>query len=218
VHLVGLAVGTGAGHGELLTDRPEAEQTNAELALDALGAVCLETSFDRIADVRAYIAKIRDAIVISGYTLPVIAHHQVMLTPFPTPGDVDLPGTGVNAVFHELSHRFERIALRQRDDGDGVPIVTDTKPSGVPWLAGSFPGFGHVSLRFRRSSSGPLRPAYKFGLGMDSRPNRLIKTSVDRKNSIPKWSIRSTNAVLILSAAQSLPKNAPTRPAVRLKI
>lgn len=72
-----------------------------------------------------------------------------MLTEFRTAENFDLPRAGVDAVFDELSHRVERIALRQRDNGDGVPVVTDTKLPGNAGLAGFCLGLGHVILRFR---------------------------------------------------------------------
>src|SRR5215469_378780 len=49
-HLIGALIRARAGHGKRLADRPEAEQPNAELALDPVGAALLETALDRVAD------------------------------------------------------------------------------------------------------------------------------------------------------------------------
>ena len=207
VHLVSLAIAPRRGHGELLTHRPEAEQAYAELALDAFGAVCLETTFDRIADVGAHVAKIRNALVISRYALTVIADRQVMVTPFPTTGDIDLPGTCVDAVLDELGHCFERIALRQRDDGDGVPVVTDTKPPGVARLAGFSPGFrhrGHAICKAHPGREGGIQIRPLNGFSLESTHQDPCRSD----NSTHEWNRESITTIPSLSPVHSLARNA----------
>jgi hypothetical protein len=51
VQPLSLAVGRAGGEGELLPDGPEAQQADAELALDAVASLLLEPALDRVADV-----------------------------------------------------------------------------------------------------------------------------------------------------------------------
>jgi hypothetical protein len=55
-----------------------------------------------------------------------------------------MPGTRINAVFHKLGHRFQRIALGIGDDADGVPMIGNAKLSGTRFLFSPFlRRFGH---------------------------------------------------------------------------
>jgi hypothetical protein len=48
----------------------------------------------------------------------------------------------IDAVFHKLGNRLQRIVLRQSDDGDSVPVFADSELAAVR----RFPGFGASSL------------------------------------------------------------------------
>ena len=50
--------------------------------------------------------------------------------------DRDGARLGVDAVLHQLGNRLQRAALRQRDDGDGIPVIADLQPAARSgWLA-----------------------------------------------------------------------------------
>jgi len=51
----------------------------------------------------------------------------------------------VDAVLDELGHRFQRIALRQRDDRNRVPVVADAEIAAGGYLCGLFDATGHVA-------------------------------------------------------------------------
>ena len=38
-----------------------------------------------------------------------------------------MPGAGVDAVFHEFRDGLEGIRLRERKDGDGIPMIADAE-------------------------------------------------------------------------------------------
>jgi hypothetical protein len=62
--------------------------------------------------------------------------------------DDDMAGAGVDAVLDELGDRFQRIVLRQCNDGDGVPIVADAQlPAGTGAIGWSTPSRGRFHGR-----------------------------------------------------------------------
>ena len=153
MHLVGLFVGAGGGHGQLITHRPEAEQTDTELPLNALDTICFETPLYGIADVGGHVTEIRDSMIVPRYTVTIIGDHQIMLAPLPPPRDGHVTCASVDAVLHELGHCFEGIALGQRNDGDRVPVVSNAEPSGGSRFV--FPGLdpGHMTIKKARNST-----------------------------------------------------------------
>jgi hypothetical protein len=50
---------------------------------------------------------------------------------------------GVDAVLDEFRYRFQRIALRQRDDRDRVPVVADAEIAAGGHLCGLLDAMGH---------------------------------------------------------------------------
>ena len=52
---------------------------------------------------------------------------------------------GVDAVLDEFRYRFQRIALRQRDDRDRVPVVTDAEIAAGGYLCGLLDAMGHAA-------------------------------------------------------------------------
>src|ERR1051326_8285626 len=61
----------------------------------------------------------------------VILDAEKVAAPFLPTYESDVLGPGVDAVLHEFSNSFERIALRQGDDLDGFPVVADAQFSSV---------------------------------------------------------------------------------------
>ena len=85
----------------------------------------LQPPLDRVADVGGHVLEIGQAVGSAGNALAVVGDAQVVLALLPAADDRDVAGPGVDAVLDELGHRLERVALRQGDDGDGVPVVAD---------------------------------------------------------------------------------------------
>ena len=110
-HLISAPVGSGRGHGELLPDRPEREQPDPELALDAPGAVRLQAPLDRVTDVGRDIAEIGDTVLIPRDAGSVVGDHEVVLAALPAAHDGDVPRTRVDRVFDELGHGLQGILL-----------------------------------------------------------------------------------------------------------
>ena len=52
---------------------------------------------------------------------------------------------GVDAVLDELGYRFQRIALRQRDDRDRIPVVADAEIAAGRYLCGLLDAMGHAA-------------------------------------------------------------------------
>jgi len=109
----------------LLTDGPEAEQADPELAPDALSPLFLQASFDGIADVGRHILEIRHAILVGRDAVAVVGNADERLLLFAAANNRDVPGVGVNAVLDELRDGLQRIGLGQCDDGNRVPVVAN---------------------------------------------------------------------------------------------
>ena len=78
MHLPGAAVGACGRQRQFLAQRPEAQQADPELALQASRALRLETPLDRIADVRRDVVEVRHAARVPAHALAVILDAQVM--------------------------------------------------------------------------------------------------------------------------------------------
>jgi len=118
-------VGPVRRHRELVTDRPKAQQTDPELALDRCGPAGLQSALDRVADVRGHVAEIRAALAIARHPVTVVADGQEVPAMLAAARNRHHARLGIDAVFDELGDRLQRTALRQRDDGDGIPVVTN---------------------------------------------------------------------------------------------
>ena len=128
-HLVGALVGAGRGHGELVAHRPEAEQADAEFALQAGAPVGLQPPLDRVADVGGDVAEIGPPLGVARHAVAVVADREEMPAVLAAARDRDGARARVDAVLDQLGDRLERAALRQRDDGDRVPVVADLQPT-----------------------------------------------------------------------------------------
>ena len=127
VHLKGAPVVAGRGQQKLFPQRPEAQQADAEFALQAARALRLELALDGVADVGRHVVEIRLAVGIPAHALAVVLHAQVVLPLLLAPGDDDRLRPRIDAVLDQLGHRLERIALRQGDDRDRIPVIADAQ-------------------------------------------------------------------------------------------
>ena len=127
-HLVGLAIKTGRAHRELLTHCPEAEQADTKLSLNPRHPIRFEPALQRVTDMCRHIPKVRNPLIVTRNPLTVITHGEVVLTPLAPPGDRDVPRARIDAVLDKLRHRFQGIALGERNDRNGVPVVPNPKP------------------------------------------------------------------------------------------
>ena len=131
-HLIGALVGAGGRHRQGFADGPEAQETNAKLALHATApAFRLQVAFDRVADVRGDVLEVRQAFVVTRDAVAIVLDREVVRAAFSTARDGDDLGMGVDAVFDELGDCLERVALRKRDDPDRVPVVADPELAAV---------------------------------------------------------------------------------------
>ncbi len=168
-HLVQSAVGCRGAELQVLAERPEAQKANAELPLDALGAVLLQPLLDRIADVGGHIAEVRHPGGVPTYPFAIVDDLQERLVPLPAADDLDVLGPCIDAVLDELGGGLERIVLRQRDDADRGPVVTDAQLA----TRGSSTAHGRECTRF---AACPLR-----GPGIDGfEPRRIERCRVAR--------------------------------------
>ena len=126
-HLVHRAIRRRRTELEVLADCPEAQQADAELALDALSSIPLQAFLDRVADVRRHVAEVRHAGLIATNPFAIIDDFQERFAPFAPPNDVNVLRPRIDAVLDELRHRFQRVVLRLRDDADRRPVVSNPK-------------------------------------------------------------------------------------------
>ena len=71
-HLISPAIAARRGEEQFFAHGPEAQQTDAEFALQTLRAILLELPFYGIADVSGNILKIRHTLFISRNALPIV--------------------------------------------------------------------------------------------------------------------------------------------------
>lgn len=57
------------------------------------------------------------------HTRAVVCDREEMLAALAAARNGDIARTGIDAVLDELGHRFQWVVLRERDDGDRVPVV-----------------------------------------------------------------------------------------------
>ena len=74
---------------------------------------------------RGDITKVRFAVSVARHPVSVIADGKKMPSLLAPASERDVLRLRVDAIFHQLGNSLQRIALRQRNDGDRVPIVAD---------------------------------------------------------------------------------------------
>ena len=123
-HLIGTLVGPGRSHGDFAAHGPEAQQPDSELTLKPSRAAGFQPSLDGIADMGGDVMEIRTAILIARHAFTVISDRQEMTAVLPAPRDRDRARLRVNAVLDKFRNGLERIALRQSDDRNRIPVVS----------------------------------------------------------------------------------------------
>jgi hypothetical protein len=83
---------------------------------------------------RGDVAEIRPPIRVARHPASVIADAQILLSAVPAAGNRHRARLSVDAVLDQLGDGLQGIRLRQRDDGNGVPVIADPQPA--PRLAG----------------------------------------------------------------------------------
>ena len=76
------------------------------------------------------VAEVRRAFAVLRNAGAVVGDRQVVLASLPAAGDGDVARARIDRVLDELGDRFQRVLLRQGDDGDRVPVVADAELSG----------------------------------------------------------------------------------------
>ena len=82
-----------------------------------------------------HVAEVGQSFLVQGNALSIVYDFEVQIPPLPAANDGNVSGVGVYAVLHKLGYRLERIVLRQRDDGDGIPVVADAQLPAVSFFA-----------------------------------------------------------------------------------
>jgi hypothetical protein len=60
-------------------------------------------------------------------TLAIVADGEIVFAVLPATRDGDLPRVRVDAVLDQLGDSFQRVALRQGNNPDGVPVIADSQ-------------------------------------------------------------------------------------------
>ena len=128
------------------------KQTNTELPLQA-GAVAVgfQASLDRVADVGGDVLEVGKPLGIARHAIAVILDREVMRAVLAAARDRDGLCVRVDAVLDELGNRLERIALRQRDDANRIPVIPDLELAAVAyswisWGAGLTPALRRAAI------------------------------------------------------------------------
>src|SRR5580700_10136854 len=124
-HLIDPLIGTARSHRERIAHGPKAQQTDAKFPLQTPSAICLQASLDRVADMSRDVLEVRHPVRIAGNAVAIVLHRQIVLAVLAAARDGNGLGVGIDAVLDELRDGLERIALRERDDTDGIPIIAD---------------------------------------------------------------------------------------------
>src|SRR5438105_8138551 len=127
MHLPRASIVAGGGKQQLFAQCPEAQEADAELALQSLRPLRLEAALDRVADVRRHIMKIRFAVDVPAHAFAVVLDAQVMLSLLLAARDDDRLRVRIDAVLDQLGDGFERIALRQPDGRDRLPVIANAQ-------------------------------------------------------------------------------------------
>jgi len=129
-HLVEPAIGTRGGHSQFLAQTPEAEQPDAEFAVNPLSLRPVEVPFHRIADVGGDVGEVGPAVVVGLHATAVVVDFEKDPPLDLAADDLDLPSAGVDRILGQLANCFEGMGLRLRNDVNGVPLIADSQPSG----------------------------------------------------------------------------------------
>ncbi len=121
---------------------------------------------------RRDIPEVRDAGIIFGNAIAVIHDPQIRLVVLPATRNSDVAGMCINAVFDEFRNGFKRVRLRQRDDGDRVPVVADTQLAGLDFFLSLFAG------SFSRHDQSALATPLGYSAGYISQQNQGRTASV----------------------------------------
>ena len=124
--MVSLAVVPGGSQSQFLTHRPKTQQADPELPLYPFGPLRFQAALDRVADVRGHMLEIRKAVLVFRDAVSVIDNPQIRCPLLFATSDRDLVSTGIDAVFDEFCDSLQRIALGERNDRDGIPMIADT--------------------------------------------------------------------------------------------
>jgi len=65
------------------------------------------------------------------HPVPIVPDREIMLSMLSASGDGDRLRVRVDAVLDEFRDGLQRIALRQRNDAYGVPIIPDLQPAAI---------------------------------------------------------------------------------------
>ena len=110
---------------QLFTDRPEAKQTNPEFPLNPFCTPDLQFPLDGIADMSGHVLEIRNSFSIARDPFPIVANPEVVLAVLAASGNRDVASPGIDTILDELGHRFQRVALGQGDNRDGIPVISN---------------------------------------------------------------------------------------------
>ena len=85
----------------------------------------LKAALDRVANVGGDVLEVGQIPLIARDAVAVILDREVMSVVLLAADDGDVLRVGIDRVLHELRDGLERIALREGDDADRVPMVAD---------------------------------------------------------------------------------------------
>src|SRR5690606_34400703 len=103
-HLPPAAVRPGRGHPELLGPAPEAEQADAELAVNPLPLPGIEVPLHRVADVRGNVGEIRTPVAVGPHAVAVIVDFEEDLPLELAADDLDPAAAGIDRVLGQLAN------------------------------------------------------------------------------------------------------------------
>src|SRR6266852_3023077 len=171
LHLPGTAVVARRSQQKIFTQRPEAQETDAELTLQSLRTLRLQAPLDGVAHVGGDVVEVRLAVGVPAHALAVVLDAQIMLSLVLAAGDDYRLGARVDAVLDQLCDGLERIALRERDDR--VPVIADAEVAARGRLGGlgarghAVPA-DHIRLAACSERGGPAQSDIFLGLLSDS--------------------------------------------------
>ena len=71
------------------------------------------------------VLEVRQPVRIARDAVAIVLHRQIVFAVLTTTRDDNGLGVCIDAVLDKLSDGLERVALRERDDADGIPIIPD---------------------------------------------------------------------------------------------
>lgn len=103
-----------------------------------------------------YVLEIWQAIRRTGHALPIVPNCKILPAMLAAPRDSDGFRVRVETVLDEFGDGLEWIALRKRDNADGVPIVADAQLASFGGVVGC--------ICFRHNKKAAKAPARKVVL------------------------------------------------------